>query len=54
MEQLKLDYRGADISAKDIILPPFKEGLSSQQIEVQRNTFITQNEIVEETKLAAS
>lgn len=41
MEQLKEDYRDGVIGAKDVILPPFKEGLSNEQIEVMRHEYIS-------------
>ncbi len=40
MEQLKEDYKTTSISAKDIILPPFKENLTAAEVETQRHEYI--------------
>ncbi len=45
MEQLKEDYKTTSISAKDIILPPFKENLTAAQIETQRQEYINSQKI---------
>ena len=53
MEQFKEDYKMANISAKDIFLPPFKDGLTNEEIEQGRYNYITQA-IEEEKKQGAA
>ena len=43
----------ANISAKDIFLPPFKDGLTNEEIEQGRYNYITQA-IEEEKKQGAA
>ena len=45
IEQLKEDYKATSISAKDIILPPFKENLDAAQIERQRYEYINKQKL---------
>lgn len=48
MEQFKEAYTTNQITAKDIFLPPFKDGLTNEEIEKGRYDYISQ--AIEEEK----
>jgi hypothetical protein len=39
---MKDDYKKDKVTARDIYLPPFKDGQTAQQIAEQRNNYISQ------------
>ena len=41
LEQFKEDYKNEEITARDIFLPPFKEGLSNAEIDQCRAKYIS-------------
>ena len=40
IDRMKRDYQTPTISARDIFLPPFKDGLTPDQLSAQRNKYI--------------
>jgi len=51
IDKMKQDYQTSQISARDIFLPPFKDGLSAEEAVTQRNKDIDLV-VEEETKNA--